>query len=70
MYSHEIKQLLEFKNYLLCASEYIYAFDTKISTQITWIKYNPDHNNFFVRTNDNYEFNFNVVPDKVYFKNK
>jgi len=46
------------------------AFNTYISTQIVLIRYDKDHNNFFAKTNDGYEFHFKVIPDKVYMKNK
>lgn len=70
MYSHEIRDLLAFRNYIIFASEYMKAFNTYISTQIVLIRYDKDHNNFFAKTNDGYEFHFKVIPDKVYMKNK
>lgn len=59
MYSYEIKRLLSEKNYLI-SDEYSLVFDTKISTQITNIKYNPEKDIISVKTDDNYYFEFRV----------
>lgn len=56
MYSHEIKQLLEFKNNLLELKEYIEVIKT--SPQIDHIKYEDNH--FHFDTTDNFHFKFKI----------
>lgn len=60
MYSYEIRKLLEEKNYLISSDLYDAVFDTKISTQITNIKYHPEKDIISVKTDDNYYFEFRV----------
>lgn len=57
MYSWEIQQLMELKNYLINVKEYLKICDT--SPQIREVKYDPYQDNFMIETDDNY---------KVYFK--
>lgn len=63
MYSHEIQQLLEYRNYLISNKEYFEI--CKTSPQISWIEYKPFEDNFYISTYDNYNFKF-----KVYRKEK
>lgn len=60
MYSHEIKQLLELKNYLLDRKEANKILNIKDSPQINHIKYNTYDDNFEMWTSDNYYFKFKV----------
>ena len=60
MYSHEIKQLLELKNYLLDRKEANKILNIKDSPQINHVKYNQDTTDFEMRTSDNYYFKFKV----------
>ena len=60
MYSHEIKQLLEFKNYLLDRKEANRILNVKDSPQINHVKYNQDSNDFEMWTSDNYYFKFKI----------
>lgn len=62
MYSHEIENLLRFKNYLLNNEEYLYII--KSSPQINQIKYDNFVKVFEMWTSDNYYFKY-----KVYHKN-
>ncbi len=57
MYSWEILQLLELKQYLLSVEEYFKICDT--SPQITRVQYLGE-NDFKITTSDNYEFKFKV----------
>lgn len=52
MYSYEIQKLLEIKNYLIEAEEYLKI--CKESPQINFIKYEPFSDSFEMSTNDNY----------------
>jgi len=63
MYSHEIKQLLELRNYLISNKEYFNIIST--SPQINYIKYDNYNDNFYISTDDRYNFKF-----KVYKKTK
>lgn len=65
MYSQEIQQLLELRNYLIESKEYLEAFNPSISTQISRLRYNPFNNDYECWTNDNYYWKF-----KVYRKEK
>lgn len=60
MYSHEIKQLLELKNYLLDRKEANKILNIKDSPQINHVKYNQDTTYFEMWTSDNYYFKFKV----------
>lgn len=51
MYSEEIKQLLEVRNYLVTIQEYKWIVT---SPQITHVKYEND--SFYIETSDNYRF--------------
>jgi len=63
MYSHEIKQLLELKNYLISSEEYINIIKT--SPQICRTRYNSYSDDFESWTKDEYYFKY-----KVYRKGK
>jgi hypothetical protein len=63
MYSHEIENLLRIRNYLISNKEYFYILDT--SPQIRGIEYKPYEDNFYMWTDDNFNFKF-----KVYKKEK
>lgn len=56
MYSEEIKQLLELKNYVLELKEYIEVIRT--SPQIDRIKY--ENNQFLFDTTDNFHLKFKI----------
>ena len=58
MYSWEIQQLLELKNYLIDVEDYIKICNT--SPQIKEINYNAFEDNFHIATEDRYDFKFNV----------
>lgn len=58
MYSYEIQQLLQLKNYLLSNKEYIDMINT--SPQINHVRYNPYENEFETWTDDNYYFKYKV----------
>ena len=58
MYSHEILELLRLRNYLLTAKEYINVCNT--SNQITYIKYDPFEDVFYISTKDKYNFKFKI----------
>lgn len=58
MYSWEIQQLMEMRNYLLDAEEYFKI--CKTSPQIREINYNAFEDNFHIATDDRYDFNFKV----------
>ena len=56
MYSHEIQQLLELKNYVLELKEYIEVIRT--SPQIDHIKYEDNH--FLFDTTDKFHLKFKI----------
>ena len=58
MYSHEIDELIKLRNYLLEVKEYFMICDT--SPQIVRVTYNPYNDEFYIKTNDNYEWTFKV----------
>ena len=58
MYSHEIEQLMKLRNYLTSNKEYFNILDT--SPQIKGIENKPIENNFYMWTDDNYNFKFKV----------
>lgn len=60
MYSHEIKRLLELKNYLLDRKDANKILNVKDSPQINYVKYNQDTTDFEMWTSDNYYFKFKV----------
>lgn len=64
MYSEEIKQLLELKEYIISVEEYSKILYT--SPQINFIKYDSYDDNFSIGTDDRYNFKFKVKTiDKV-----
>lgn len=65
MYSHEIQQLLELKNYVLSVEEYLNILNT--SPQINHIKCDFQNDNIFMETDDNYKMKFKL---KERFDNK
>lgn len=60
MYSYEIKQLLELKNFLLDRKEANKILNVKDNPQINHIKYNQNGNDFEMWTSDDYYFKFKV----------
>lgn len=58
MYSWEIQQLLELREFLLSIEDYDKICRT--SPQIVRITYHPFDDTFYIKTNDNYEFNFKL----------
>lgn len=58
MYSWEIEQLLKLKNYLISNKEYFEI--CKTSPQIKGIEYKPFENEFYIWTDDQYNFKFKV----------
>lgn len=58
MYSYEIENLLRLKDYLISNREYFYILDT--SPQIRGVQYKPFEDNFYIQTDDNYNFKFKV----------
>lgn len=63
MYSWEIQQLMELKNYLISVREYLNICDT--SPQIREVKYDPYQDNFMIDTDDNYKVYFKVKKDML-----
>ena len=61
MYSWEIQQLMELRNYLLSVKEYIDICNT--SPQIARVSYNPFDNDFSIYTKDNYNWKFKVKKE-------
>jgi len=62
MYSHEIQQLLELKNYLINHIEYLNILNT--SPQINHVEYNQQLDEYEMWTNDNYYFKYKVYLKK------
>ena len=62
MYSHEIQQLFELRNYLISNIEYLNIIDT--SPQINHVRYNSYSDEFETWTNDNYYFKYKVYLKK------
>lgn len=58
MKSKEIKELLEIKNYLIEMQDYYKIIWS--SPQINKLDYNKEKDNFFISTDDRFEFNFKV----------
>ena len=65
MYSYEIKQLLELKNYLLDRKEANKILNIKDSPQINHVKYNTYDDNFEMWTSDNYYVKFKVKNRRI-----
>lgn len=65
MYSYEIKQLLELKNYLLDRKEANKILNVKDNPQINHIKYNQNGNDFEMWTSDDYYFKFKVKRKEI-----
>lgn len=63
MYSYEIDNILKEHNYNIPTSIYLDIMDIERSPQIIEIKYDGWNNNFYVRTNDNYNWNFKVYKE-------
>lgn len=63
MYTWEIQQLMELKNYLINVREYLQICNT--SPQIREIKYDPYQNNFIIQTEENYKVYFKVKKDML-----
>ena len=61
MYSWEIQQLMEIKNYLLLVEEYLFILET--SPQIERCTYKGD-DNYYISTTDDYNWNFRVRKGK------
>lgn len=59
MYSWEIKQLIELKNYVITIQDYCEIVRT--SPQIDHIQYKDDH--FEMYTDDYYKFKFKIKKD-------
>lgn len=62
MYSYEIQNLMELRNYLLTVKEYLYICET--SPQIREVSYNPFEDNFYINTDDRYNFKFKVKKEE------
>lgn len=62
MYSHEIQQLLELKNYLINHIEYLNILNT--SPQINHVEYNKQQDEYEMWTTDNYYFKYKVYLKK------
>jgi hypothetical protein len=62
MYSWEIQQLLELKQYLINVKEYLKICET--SPQIREVKYDPYNDNFMIDTDDNYKVYFKVKKEE------
>ena len=61
MYSWEIQQLMELRNYLVSVKEYLHICET--SPQIRQVSYNPYENDFYIETEDRYKFKFKVKKE-------
>lgn len=60
MYSYEINNLIEYRNYLLKVEEYLNILGT--SPQISRVKYDPYSDSFEIWTNDNCYWKFRLEP--------
>lgn len=58
MYSWEIQELMQLRNYLLTVEEYLHICST--SPQIREVSYNAYENNFNIKTDDKYDWTFKV----------
>lgn len=63
MYSHEIQQLLQIRNYLISSQEYLNIMKT--SPQINHVKYNQYSNEFETWTSDDYYFKYKIYRKDV-----
>lgn len=61
MYSYEIQNWLESKNYTLTSQEYIKLITDENNIQIDHIKFDPFANKTNIWTNDGYEWSISVV---------
>lgn len=57
MFSYEIDELLKSKDYVVNMDDYKRITE---SSQVTYINYNKDHDDFTVSTEDRYSWNFKV----------
>lgn len=62
MYSFEIENLLKERNYVVDSETYMHI--CKTSPQIVRIVFNKDNSNFYIHTNDNYNFELKVYLEK------
>lgn len=60
MYSNEIEQFLQERNYVLTPEECNLLMDINTNTQITNMKYLVANNKYHISTNDGYNFIFTV----------
>lgn len=58
MYSWEIKKLLEARDYLIDNKEFLKIVST--SPQIIYQKYDKEKDDFYISTDDKYNFKFKV----------
>lgn len=56
MYSHELHNYLQSKNFILDWDEYLFATDTTKHPQIINIEYEAFNNQTFIQTNDGYSW--------------
>jgi hypothetical protein len=61
MYSHEIQQLIELRNYIVGGDELIEITSPAINPQLDHIKYNPFDSTYEMWSNDNYYFHFKAM---------
>lgn len=62
MYSNEIANYINERNYLLGGDDLNNVIDINKNPQINRIIYHPFDMSYYIATNDNYEFNFKVIP--------
>lgn len=62
MYSWEIEQLMKQKQYLLKVKEYLEILNT--SPQINRVSYHKESDDFYLATDDRYEFTFKLEKRK------
>lgn len=60
IYSWEISNFLNNKNYELTKYEYMNITDIELSPQIRRIKYEPYSNSFYMETYDGYNWTFRI----------
>ena len=58
MYSHEIQQLMELRNFLITFQDYVNLCNT--SPQITGVYYDYEKDYFNIKTTDNYDWSFKI----------
>ena len=58
MYSWEIEQLLKIKEFIISNEDYFKILET--SPQIRGVEYKPFEDNFYMWTDDRYNFKFKV----------